>query len=50
MERRMSKFHLIDRYVRDLADDPLREATAKIGAVITGNGTGEVVPIKRRRP
>jgi len=35
-----------------LADDPLREATTKIGAVITnaGNGGAELLPMKGRRP
>jgi integrase len=33
-----------------LADDPLREATDRIGAVITGNGNGNnVTPIRGRR-
>ena len=33
-----------------LADDPLREATDKIGAVITGKGTGaDVVPLRGQR-
>ena len=34
-----------------LADDPLREATEKIGAVITGKGNGAaVVPLRGQRP
>ncbi|MDA1091437.1 MAG: integrase, partial [Proteobacteria bacterium] len=30
-----------------LADDPLREATARVGAVVMGSGVAEVVKIER---
>jgi len=31
-----------------LMDDPLREATTRVGAVLTGNKDAEIVPLKGR--